>query len=123
MQYQGVMTSAGPVKLRPGKGKKGAGPPPEKVSVQDMIDEIRAKFDITDEEALYIKAGNGREVGRPDDSQHGSSASRRSDLSRRPVSRAGQRGYSDRPTMNAVATRNWRTRNTPIPAASSTSWP
>ena len=55
VEYQGVTTSAGPVKLRPGKGKTGAGPPPKKVSVQDMIDEIRAKFTISDEEALYIK--------------------------------------------------------------------
>jgi len=55
VEYQGVTTSAGSVKLKPGKGKKGTGPPPKKVSVQDMIDEIRAKFDISDEEALYIK--------------------------------------------------------------------
>jgi type I restriction enzyme R subunit len=55
VEYQGVTTSAGPVKLKPGKGKKGTGPPPPKVSVQDMIDEIRSKFAITDEEALYIK--------------------------------------------------------------------
>ncbi len=55
VEYQGVTTSAGPVKLKPSKGKKGTGPPPKKVSVQNMIDEIRAKFDITDEEALYIK--------------------------------------------------------------------
>ena len=55
VEYQGVRTSAGPVKLQPGKGKKGIGPPSRKVSVQDVIDEIRAKFDITDEEALYIK--------------------------------------------------------------------
>lgn len=55
VEYQGVTTSTGPVKLKPGKGKKGTGPPPKKVSVQDMIDEIRAKFAITDEEALYIK--------------------------------------------------------------------
>ncbi len=55
VEYQGVTTSAGPVKLQPGKGKKGTGPPPQKVSVQDMIAAIRAKFDITDEEALYIK--------------------------------------------------------------------
>ncbi len=55
VEYQGVTTSTGPVKLKPGKGKKGAGPPQKKVSVQDMIDEIRAKFAITDEEALYIK--------------------------------------------------------------------
>jgi type I restriction enzyme R subunit len=55
VEYQGVTTSAGPVKLRAGKGRIGTGPPPKKVSVQDMIDEIRAQFNITDEEALYIK--------------------------------------------------------------------
>ncbi len=55
VEYQGVTTSAGPVKLQPGKGKTGTGPTPQKVSVQDMIAAIRAKFDITDEEALYIK--------------------------------------------------------------------
>ena len=55
VEYQGVTTSGGPVKLRSGHEKKSAGPPPTKVSVQDMIDEIRAKYTITDEEALYIK--------------------------------------------------------------------
>jgi type I restriction enzyme R subunit len=55
VQFQGEVRGPGPVKLIPGKGQKGAGPPPKKVSVQDMIAEIRAKFDITDEEALYIK--------------------------------------------------------------------
>lgn len=55
VEYQGEVHSGGPVKLKPGHGKKGTGPPPRKVSVQDMIDEIRARFDITDEEALYIK--------------------------------------------------------------------
>jgi type I restriction enzyme R subunit len=55
VEYQGEVRSGGPVKLKPGKGTKGSGPPPKKVSVQDMIAEIRAKFDISDEEALYIK--------------------------------------------------------------------
>jgi type I restriction enzyme R subunit len=55
VEYQGVTTSGGPVKLKSGKGNKGTGPAPKKVSVQDMIAEIRAKFDISDEEALYIK--------------------------------------------------------------------
>jgi type I restriction enzyme, R subunit len=55
VEYQGVTTSAGPVKLQPGRGKKGTLPPPKKVSVQDMIADIRAKFQISDEEALYIK--------------------------------------------------------------------
>lgn len=55
VQYQGVIASGAPVKLQPGKGKKSAGPPPVKASVQDVITEIQAKFDITDEEALYIR--------------------------------------------------------------------
>jgi len=55
VEYQGVETGGGTVKLRPGGGKKGSGPPPKKVSVQDMIAEIQARFAITDEEALYIK--------------------------------------------------------------------
>lgn len=66
VQYQGVTTSAGPVKLKVGKGKKGTGPPPKKVSVQDMITEIRANFDISDEEALYIKQVTEEKIGDPD---------------------------------------------------------
>ena len=54
VEYQGEVRTGGEVKLKPGKGNK-AGPPPKKVSVQDMIAEIRAKFEISDEEALYIK--------------------------------------------------------------------
>jgi type I restriction enzyme R subunit len=65
VQFQGVMTSGGPVKLQPGKGKKGAGPPPVKVSVQDVITEIRARFDITDEEALYIKQVTEEKIADP----------------------------------------------------------
>lgn len=55
VEYQGVTTGGGPVKLKVGKGKKGTAPPLKKVSVQDMIDEILARFNISDEEALYIK--------------------------------------------------------------------
>jgi type I restriction enzyme, R subunit len=66
VEYQGVTTSGGPVKLKPGKGKKGTGPPPKKVSVQDMIAEIRAKFDITDEEVLYIKQVTEEKSADPD---------------------------------------------------------
>ena len=55
VEYQGVESSGGIVKLKPGSGKKGAGPPQTKVSVQDMIAEIQAMFAISDEEALYIK--------------------------------------------------------------------
>jgi type I restriction enzyme R subunit len=46
---------AGTVKLKSGTGLKGSGPPPQNVSIQDMITEIKAKFDISDEEALYIR--------------------------------------------------------------------
>ena len=55
VQYQGVMSGGGTVKLKPGGGKKGAAPPIVKVSVQDMIEQIRSQHQITDEEALYIK--------------------------------------------------------------------
>lgn len=55
VQFQGVVRGAGTVKLKPGKGTKTAGPPPKKVSIQDMISEIRDRFKISDEEALYIK--------------------------------------------------------------------
>ena len=56
VEYQGeVRSTRGGVKISSGGGKKGAGPPPRKISVQDMIDEIRSKFTISDEEALYIK--------------------------------------------------------------------
>jgi type I restriction enzyme R subunit len=55
VEYQGVMSSGGPLKLKLHKGKKGSGPPPMKVSVQDMIADIRGRFSISNEEALYIK--------------------------------------------------------------------
>ena len=55
VEYQGEVRGGGTVKLKPGKTKKGSGPPPKKVSVQDMITEIRSRYDISDEEALYIK--------------------------------------------------------------------
>jgi type I restriction enzyme R subunit len=55
VKYKGeVSLSSGEVKLKKGK-KGGSGSPVKKVSVQDVIDEIRAKFTISDEEALYIK--------------------------------------------------------------------
>jgi len=66
VQYQGVTTSGGPVKLQPGKGKGGAGPVPTTVSVQDVIAQIRVKFDITDEEALYIKQVTEEKIADPD---------------------------------------------------------
>lgn len=55
VQYQGEVRSGGPVKIKSGTGRKGPGPTPKKVSIQDMIDEIRTRFSITDDEALYIR--------------------------------------------------------------------
>jgi type I restriction enzyme, R subunit len=55
VQFQGEIRTAGPVKLKPGKGVRSGGPPLPKVSIQDMIAEIREKFKISAEEALYIK--------------------------------------------------------------------
>ena len=56
VEYQGeVRNTSGKVKLRAGGGNQGAGPPIVKVSVQDMIDQIRSKYTISDEEALYIR--------------------------------------------------------------------
>ena len=55
VQFQGVVTSTGPTKQSPGKGKKSSGVPPKKVSVQEMIAEIREKYVISDDEALYIR--------------------------------------------------------------------
>lgn len=51
---QGEVRGGGKIKLKTGGGK-GPGLPLKKVSVQDMIAEIRKKFEISDEEALYIK--------------------------------------------------------------------
>jgi type I restriction enzyme, R subunit len=66
VEYQGeVRSTGGAVKLRPGGGKKGLGPPPKKVSVQDMIDEILTRFNISDEEALYIKQVTELKVADP----------------------------------------------------------
>lgn len=66
VQFNGVTTSEGPVKPQPGKGKGGSAPVQVKVSVQDVIAQIRAKFDITDEEALYIKQVTEEKIADPD---------------------------------------------------------
>jgi type I restriction enzyme R subunit len=55
VEFQGEVRGVGTTKVKSGGGAKGAAPPPAKVSIQDMIAEIRAAFDISDEEALYIK--------------------------------------------------------------------
>jgi type I restriction enzyme R subunit len=67
VKFQGeVRGTGGEVKLRPGGGKKGSGPPPKKVSILDMIGEIRAKYSISDEEALYIKQVTEQKVADPE---------------------------------------------------------
>ncbi len=53
-QYKGDVAISGKIKLKKGR-KGGGGPPPTKISVQDMIERIGKKFQISDEEALYIK--------------------------------------------------------------------
>jgi type I restriction enzyme, R subunit len=66
VEYQGeVRYTGGEVKTRLGGGKKGVRPPVKKVSVQDMIGEIRAKFAISDEEALYNKQVTETKVADP----------------------------------------------------------
>ena len=65
VQFQGVTTSGGRVRLKPGKGADGAGPAPVKVSVQDVIAQIRATYDITDEEALYIRQVTEEKIADP----------------------------------------------------------
>ena len=55
VHYQGEVTTGGQMKQKTAKHTGGSGPPPKKITVQDMIAEIRKAFDITDEEALYIR--------------------------------------------------------------------
>jgi type I restriction enzyme R subunit len=55
VQFQGEVRSGGPFKLKSGRGNKSGGPPQKKVSVQDMIEQIKTMFSISDEEALYIR--------------------------------------------------------------------
>lgn len=55
VQFIGEVRTGGTVKLKPGKGGNSAGPPLKKMSVQDMIAQIRASFEISDEEALLIR--------------------------------------------------------------------
>lgn len=55
VKFKGEVKSGGKVKLKPGQGGTGPGPPIKKVTVQDMIAQIRAAFSITEEEALLIR--------------------------------------------------------------------
>ena len=64
VEYQGRSTAPARSSCKPARQER-RGPPPQKVSVQDMIAEIRAKFAITDEEALYIKQVTEEKVADP----------------------------------------------------------
>ena len=53
--YQGTVTPGGTLKGMATRAREGGAPPLRKISVRDMITEIKTRFDISDEEALYIK--------------------------------------------------------------------
>ncbi len=55
VQFIGEVRTGGSVKLKPGNSGNSAGPPLKKVTVQDMIAQIRASVTISDEEALLIR--------------------------------------------------------------------
>ncbi|MEA3230242.1 MAG: DEAD/DEAH box helicase family protein, partial [Thermodesulfobacteriota bacterium] len=55
VQYKGEVSISGKIKLKKGRKGGGGGPPLKKVTVQDMIASIGKKYQISDEEALYIK--------------------------------------------------------------------
>jgi type I restriction enzyme R subunit len=55
VEFKGEFKGGETIKVRSGTSRKGGGAPLKKVSVQDMVKEIREKFTITDEEALYIR--------------------------------------------------------------------
>lgn len=55
VKFQGVRSGNGIVALKPSRKGRGPGAPQKKVSVQEMIDEIRERFQISDEEALFIR--------------------------------------------------------------------
>lgn len=65
VKYQGEVHFDGTIKLKSGGGKKGAAPPQRKVSVREMIDDIRNKFNISNEEALYIREVTEEKIGDP----------------------------------------------------------
>lgn len=120
VQFQGVMTSGGPVKLQPGKGKGGAGPAPVKATVQDMIADIQTKFQITDEEALYIRQVTEEKIADPAARPSRHTGMTVFTLKVRIAGRSTE--ASRRPMMRAAATMNSLTPSTPTPAAFSTLW-
>jgi type I restriction enzyme R subunit len=65
VEYQGVTQGVSEGTIKQGHGRKGTGVPPKKLSVQDMISEIQTKFQISDEEALYIKQVTQEKIADP----------------------------------------------------------
>ncbi len=65
VQDQGEVEAGGVRKPKPGKGGGGGGPPIRKVTIADMIEEIRTTFEISEEEALYIKEVTEEKVADP----------------------------------------------------------
>lgn len=65
VQDQGEVDAGGVRKPKPGKGGGGGGPPIRKVTIADMIEEIRTTFEISEEEALYIKEVTEEKVADP----------------------------------------------------------
>ncbi len=66
VQFVGVRSGNGQVVLKPSRKGHGPGVPQKKVTVQEMIDEIKAKFQITDEEALFIREVTEQKLQDPD---------------------------------------------------------
>lgn len=55
VQHLGEIRASATIKVKKISGKKTEGPPLTKVSVQNMIQSIQTKFQISDEEALFIR--------------------------------------------------------------------
>lgn len=66
VQYVGVRSGGGVAPLKPSRRRGGPGVPQKKVTIQEMIDEIREKFEITDDEALFIRQVTEQKLRDPD---------------------------------------------------------
>ena len=55
VEYKGIKELSGNTKKGKPKGGSGGGNPPPKVTLTDMIDSLKEKFKISDEEAIIIK--------------------------------------------------------------------
>ena len=66
VQFVGVRSGNAQVMLKPSRKGHGPGVPQKKVTVQEMIEEIKEKFHITDEEALFIREVTEQKLRDPD---------------------------------------------------------